>query len=134
QIRFRAERRLGEIIIAQKETVGLNRGGGEKGVGRRGKECSPEAEQHSSAPPTLEEAGIDRKLSSRAQKMAAIEPEKFEQLLELHRAEVIEKNNKVSVDLLRRAEDEGREGRRRLVQVLSDASAELPTGRKFRCV
>jgi N6-adenosine-specific RNA methylase IME4 len=135
QIRFRAERRLGEIIKAQKETVGLNRGGGEPGVGRRGKQCDSETEQHSAAPPTLEQAGIDRKLSSRAQRMAAIAPEKFEQLLELHRAEVLEENNKVSVDLLRTsAEADGREKRRALAAVLSDETAKLPTGRRFPCV
>jgi hypothetical protein len=67
--------------------------------------------------------------------MAAIEPEKFEALLELHRAEVLEGNNKVSVDLMRTsAEADGRDKRRALAAALSDATAELPTGRKFPCV
>jgi N6-adenosine-specific RNA methylase IME4 len=66
--------------------------------------------------------------------MAEIAPERFEQLLELHRTEVLEQNNKVSVDLLRTsAEADGREKRRQLAQVLSDASADLPTGRLFPC-
>jgi hypothetical protein len=64
--------------------------------------------------------------------MAEIAPERFEQLLELHRTEVLEQNNKVSVDLLRTsAEADGREKRRQLAQVLSDVSADLPTGRLF---
>lgn len=61
EIRMRAERRLGELIRAQKETVGLrgpqhSTGGGSKGSKR---EPLPDA------PPTLAEAGIDKKLSSR---------------------------------------------------------------------
>lgn len=126
QIRFRAERRLGELIIAQKETVGLNRGAA--GIGT----AEGVQSQSGTAPPTLEQAGIDRKLSSRAQRMAAIEPSRFEQLLERHREEVLEGNNKVSVDLMRTsAEADGRDRRRALATVLSDASAALPCGRKF---
>ena len=129
-IRFRAERRLGEIILAQKNNVGLSKGGRP----RSEKTCS-DTEQVLPAAPTLQAAGIDRKLSMRAQKMAAIEPEKFEKLLERHRAEVLEENNKVSVDLMRTsAGADGREKRRQLAQVLSDATAGLPTGRKFPCV
>lgn len=130
QIRFRAERRLGELIIAQKETVGLNRGGGTGANQYRAADSAPE--QAAERPPTLEQAGIDRKLSSRAQRMAAIEPERFEALLERHREEVLDGNNKVSVDLMRTsAEQEGRERRRQLARELSDATAELPSGRRF---
>lgn len=76
-----SERRLGQLIAEQKETVGLNRGGGEKGIGRRGKQCGSKKEPHS-APPTLAEAGIDKKLSSTAQKLAAIPNDEFEGILE----------------------------------------------------
>lgn len=127
QIRFRAERRLGEMIVAQKETVGLAKGG----TPYRNSTCS-DAEQVETPVPTLEQAGIDRKLSSRAQRMAAIEPERFEALLERHREEVEAGNNKVSVDLMRTsAEADGRERRRALQQALSDETAKLPTGRRF---
>lgn len=130
QIRFRAERRLGELIIAQRETVGLNKGGGTGANQYRAADSAPE--QAAERPPTLEQAGIDRKLSSRAQRMAAIEPERFEALLERHREEVLDGNNKVSVDLMRTsAEQEGRERRRQLARELSDATAELPSGRRF---
>ncbi len=130
QIRFRAERRLGELIIAQRETVGLNKGGGTGANQYRAADSAPE--QAAERPPTLEQAGIDRKLSSRAQRMAAIEPERFEALLDRHREEVLEGNNKVSVDLMRTsAEQEGRERRRQLARELSDATAELPSGRRF---
>ena len=58
EIRMRAERRLGEIIKAQKETVGSATGGGDTSGGSR---AAPPQE-----PPTLKEAGIDKKLPSRA--------------------------------------------------------------------
>ena len=63
EIRMRAERRLGELIRAQKETVGLATGGGDTSGGSR---KAPPQE-----PPSLADAGIDKKLSSRAQKLAA---------------------------------------------------------------
>lgn len=57
EIRMRAERRLGELIRAQKDTVGLHEGG------------RPSKTGSSMAPvlrPTLADAGIDKKLSSRS--------------------------------------------------------------------
>ena len=65
------------MIAAQKETVGLNTGGGNTGGGNTsgGSLVAPPQ-----APPTLAEAGIDKKLSSRAQKLAAVPEEKFENL------------------------------------------------------
>jgi N6-adenosine-specific RNA methylase IME4 len=131
QIRFRAERRLGELILAQKETVGLAKGG----QPYQADATRSEAEQVEPPVPTLEQAGIDRKLSSRAQRMAAIEPDKFEALLARHREEVEAGNTKVSVDLMRTsAEADGREHRRNLQQALSDETAALPTGRRFPVV
>jgi hypothetical protein len=58
EIRIRAERRLGEMIKAQKDDAGLNKGG-------RPKTSTPE-EQVLKTTPTLEDVGISRKLSSRA--------------------------------------------------------------------
>ena len=49
----------------QKATVGLNRGGGESGVGRRGKENAVPIKNRITTP-TLADAGIDKKLSARA--------------------------------------------------------------------
>ncbi len=42
EIRIRAERRLGEMIKAQKETVGLNKGAAVKGVGKAGSNALPD--------------------------------------------------------------------------------------------
>lgn len=69
EIRIRAERRLGELLIEQKAIVGLNTGaaaGGEK-EGPRGNYTEPR-----DARPTLSDIGVDKKLSSHAQKVAAI--------------------------------------------------------------
>jgi hypothetical protein len=71
EIRLRAERRLGELIIWQKQTVGLNPGSAGT---LRGRNSSGGAvlEPLENKPPTLAEAGIDKKLSMRAQKLAAV--------------------------------------------------------------
>lgn len=65
---MRAERRLGEMIRDQKQTVGL-------GSGKR-TDLLPKKQEVQKT--TLLEAGIDHKLSSRAQKLAAVPAAKFE--------------------------------------------------------
>lgn len=69
EIRVRAERRLGELLAYQKKTVGLHGGG-------RPLKTSSDMERVSKA--TLADAGIDRKLSSRVQKIAALPEGEFE--------------------------------------------------------
>jgi N6-adenosine-specific RNA methylase IME4 len=131
QIRFRAERRLGELIGAQKRTVGLN--AGSRGQ-LKGREVSggTKSEQPEDNRPTLAEAGIDRKLSSRAQRVAELPPEKFDALLEQHADEMRAGVGRVAMDLLKvNADQEGRQARRELAKTLSDASAVLPTGRQY---
>src|SRR5437763_8659837 len=60
EIRSRAERRLGELLIAQRATVGFARGGEQ--YHRRPPGADPDAL------PTLAQAGIEEKLSMRAQR------------------------------------------------------------------
>ncbi len=70
EIRIRAERRLGELIAAQKATHGLNPGKLKQGpalVTNEGGET-----------PTLADVGISHDLSSRSQKLAAVPEEQFE--------------------------------------------------------
>ncbi len=55
EIRMRAERRLGELIRAQRETVGLAPAGRPRKIGSD--------EEPISKPPTLADAGIDKKRS-----------------------------------------------------------------------
>ena len=66
-----AARRLGEMIKKQKETVGLNRGSAGNGPGR-GKKAVPQENRLSDDRPTLSQAGIDKKLSMRSQRIASI--------------------------------------------------------------
>ena len=75
EIRICAERRLGRMIRGQKETLGLNRGatGGGRKAGPRGAYVEPR-----DTAPTLASAGIDKKLSSRAQRLAAVPEAEFE--------------------------------------------------------
>jgi hypothetical protein len=68
-IRLRAELRLGEMILAQKESVGLATGAA--GIGRA---ASAVPEEYRTQPPTLAEAGIDKKLSARVQQLARLSP------------------------------------------------------------
>jgi hypothetical protein len=98
EIRLRSERRLGELIKEQKATVGLNPGA--KG-NPRGRGAKIVRSHNGTAQPTLESAGIDKKLSSRAQKLAAIPEKQFESRISKWRDDT-EKHEKkpVSVQLL----------------------------------
>lgn len=126
QIRTRAERRLGQMILEQIATVGLAKGGQPY---RADSTCSDAVQVEK--PPTLAEAGIDRKLSSRAQRTAKIGDIRFEALMGMIRAQA-QRDGRVVVDVLKiDAENEQRDKRRDLARALSKASVDLPTGRKF---
>lgn len=71
EIRIRAERRLGEMIAAQKATEGLSKGAAEKKVNAVTSEDRVKK-------PKLSDAGISKNLSSRAQKLAAVPQAEFE--------------------------------------------------------
>lgn len=68
-----AERRLGELIREQRETVGLNEGGRPKKTGSD--------EEPVSTQPTLASQGVSKKLSARSQKLAAVPNAAFEDSL-----------------------------------------------------
>jgi hypothetical protein len=72
----RAERKLGKVMAEQKLTVGFNKGGAEKGVGRKGKKHA--GLENPALPPTLAEAGIDKNLAYRARSAAEGDDEGFE--------------------------------------------------------
>lgn len=110
-IRARAERRLGEMIVSQKESVGLNAGA--RGVGKSGVPL-----KH----PTLADVGIDKKLSSRAQKMAAVPEERFEELLAERRERVSKEDERITVNLLREGERAQRD------EQLAQAETVWPSG------
>jgi N6-adenosine-specific RNA methylase IME4 len=101
----RATRRLGELIAAQKALPrekggGLARGGGEKGVGRRGKNAGPN--------PTripLSDMGIDKHLADEARRLAAIEEREFEARLKEAREQGEKKQTSSTVLSLTRKAD-----------------------------
>lgn len=80
EIRIRAERRLGEMLAEQKASGNMAKG--HKFAGGSSKE-----------PPaiTLAEVGVDKKLSARAQRLAAVPPKEFE-------AEVVEWRGRVQAE------------------------------------
>lgn len=75
EIRARAERRLGELMKKQDETVGLNTGTRGKGRPKIGgvPETPPKDDR-----PTLVEAGIDKNLAKRARKAARMTEKEFD--------------------------------------------------------
>lgn len=133
ELRMRATRRLGEIITKQKETVGLNRG--RAGMGRPTLGGADAEQPKSDERPTLADAGISRKLSSQAQKLAALPPEQFEGLICTWRDESAALDGRLTTDLLRvGAEERQRQNRRDLAQALSDASVDLTGQRKYPAI
>ncbi|MGY4294600.1 N6-adenosine-specific RNA methylase IME4 [Bradyrhizobium sp. i1.4.4] len=126
EIRMFAQRRLGQMLAAQKQTVGLHPGG-------------RPSEKTGAAPepvlrPTLADAGISKKLSSQAQKMAALPPEAFEAKLTSWREEA-RVADRVTTNLLEvgRAHEQ-RQARRDLAQALSDTALELTGSRRYPAV
>lgn len=97
EIRFRAERRIGELMDGQRETVGLNSGAsaGGKKESPRGSYSDPRDLR-----PTLAEAGIDKHLADRARKYAAIPEDQFEGILADRRDRIETENKRVTVNLI----------------------------------
>jgi hypothetical protein len=93
EIRIRAERKLGELIAAQKSEFGLNKGG------RPSNKTGSEEEPVLNKPPTLSEVGINKKLSSRAQKLAAVPEDEFESEVSEWRDRVGQENARVTARL-----------------------------------
>ena len=96
EIRLRAERRLGEILRDTPKNPGSRTIGGGEGAG--GAIAEPPAT------PTLSDLGIDKKLSSRAQKLAAVPAEEFEEQITDWRDRVSRENERVTTSLIRRGE------------------------------
>jgi len=93
EIRIRAERRVGEMIAAQKATVGLAKPPGKK------REIGSEPDPI----PALADAGIDKHLADRARKLARLPEVEFNARLGNLRERVEADNERVTIDLLRTA-------------------------------
>lgn len=99
EIRIRAERRLGEMLAAQKAAGGLNKGA--MGVGK-----SAVVTDDRTRVPTLAEAGISKDLSARAQNLAAVPEAEFEQEVGEWRDRVTQEGARVSAKLEARGAQE----------------------------
>lgn len=97
EIRIRAKRRLGELLVEQKAGAGMAKGG--KPYQRTLMSISAEERV-----PTLDELGIDRKTSAEAQKMAAVESEQFEFMVSDWRGRVADESERVVANLLKEGE------------------------------
>jgi N6-adenosine-specific RNA methylase IME4 len=81
EMRLLAERRVGEMIEAQKKTVGLN-------TGSRGRRVSEK--------PTLADSGIDKNLANKARTLAAMSDKQFEGVVDKTR-KAVNKASKTAV-------------------------------------
>ena len=91
EIRLRAERRLGEMLIEQKENGGLNKG--------KLKQFTAVVTDDHGELPTLADSGISKDLSSRAQKYAGVPAAEFDAIVSDWREKVSEEGVRVSLQL-----------------------------------
>lgn len=78
EIRIRAERKLGEMIKAQKESGGMNKGA--QGAGSN----QHVVRSHDESAPKLSDLGITHSMSSRAQAIADVPEDEFEATISEH--------------------------------------------------
>ena len=112
EIRMRATRRVDELRIAQKETVGLARPPGKIGL------------VSNPISPTLASQGIDKNLAHQARRLGALSDEQFEATVARARDAV---SNAVR-DALRGDRDERRDER---IEEIAKANRDLPTGVRY---
>lgn len=95
EIRIRAERRIGELMQAQRETEGLNAGAKGRGSNQHKVRIAT-----GPTPPTLADAGIDKHLADRARKLAAMPHPAFEARVAEWRETVAQDSARVNDRLL----------------------------------
>lgn len=117
EIRLRAERRYGELLVELKSNGSLSRGRPEKNV---------PPEEHLSRV-KLDDIGTTRKFSAKCQKLAAVSEHKFEGMIGEWRERVRSENERVTTNLLKEGEREqareSYEARKQEGGTVSDLSA-----------
>lgn len=99
EIRIRAERRLGEMLTAQKQGGGLASGTRGQLAGKSGDGLAVVCDDRQKPAPKLADAGISKDLSSRAQKLAAVPEAEFEAEVGAWRERVTAEGARVSARL-----------------------------------
>jgi N6-adenosine-specific RNA methylase IME4 len=99
EIRIRAERRLGEMLVDEKISGRLREG---QAAVFAAENCS--TGEQLSGRTRLADIGVDRKLSMRAQNLARLEPAKFEFMIGEWRERNSAETDRVTVSLLKREE------------------------------
>ncbi len=95
EIRIRAERRIGELMAAQREAGLLSKGAATKRGGQ-----NPPREK----PVTLEEAGIDKDMAKRARMLAAVPESEFNGIVEDLQRRIVVEGDRATSTLLRAGE------------------------------
>lgn len=99
EIGLRAERQIGLLMVAQKESVGVNTGA--RGTGSNQHEVRVTKKP---APPTLAQAGIDKNQADRSRKLAALSDSEFEEGLAQKRDAESQAGARVTKGLLKKGE------------------------------
>jgi len=127
EIRLRAERRMGLLI----REMNLHKGG-------RPKVKTGTDEEPVSEPVKLADLGVDKKLSSRAQKVGGIADRAFEAMLNRMRQEMAESRVRVSLDLVSRdKKDKAKADHAARIHDgcdVDDLHALVADGRKFKAI
>ncbi len=134
ELRMRGTRRLGQILDQQKATIGFNRGtrGQIKGKDSTG---AAQIAVPEDPLPRLADVGITHKLSSQAQRLAALPEDEFNELINTWSAESQALNGRLTTDLLQvGASERQRTARRDLAQALSTTSVNLTGSRQYPCI
>lgn len=98
-----AERRLGEMMAAQRRTIGLSKGAVEPGTNRG---TTRVAEK----PASLAEAGINKNLADRARKAARVSAEEFEQFIAEEREAISAIVEKTTASIAKASQKRSRKG------------------------
>ena len=129
EIRIRAERRYGEMIVEIKHKTGLNAGSRGQLVGRHasgGFATKPPEDPR----PTLSDLGADKKLSARSQRLAEVPPKAFERAIVTWRDHATREDMRVTSNLLRVVGQVNAAHR----SDTSDESLEAPAAGRYRVI
>jgi N6-adenosine-specific RNA methylase IME4 len=127
EIRMRATRRLDQLMRAQKETVGLAKGGEQY-------HDSPSTGLSSNPVPTLKQQGIDKNLAHQARRLGALSDKKFEQAVGEARQHIACGEREIltiSKDIRARKAAKNRAAWSARVIELSKAASPIPRDRKY---